>query len=156
MRRAPLIQFLCLGIAFLNASLFAEQLRKPSQGFYLDLPSRGTTPDKGITDADDLYLMVIQSRRTARIRNEQIRLEDLGSRLRTIFSFRSERRLLVTVEGRLAFGEVVKFLDAARAVEHLQFALLTPGSTPTKRQPTLFLKDQAIYTQYFFRADLAK
>jgi len=100
--------------------------------------------------------MVIESNRMARIRHEQIPIENLGSRLRTIFSYRSEKLLLVTVEGSLAMGEFVRFLDAARAVEHLQFALLTPKSFPIKQQPTLFMKGQAIYTQYFFQEDWVK
>ncbi len=150
------------GLARLAALLLCTllgnaSLAKSAQGFVLQLPSRGPDPDKGATDGDGLYLMVIESSQTARIRHEQIRLEDLGARLRKIFfSYRSERLLLVTVDAALTFEDFVRFLDAARQVEHLQFALLTPKSFPTKQQPTLFSKGRPIYTQYGFREESVK
>ncbi len=138
-----------LAALLLCALLGIVPLAKSAQGFILQLPSRGPDPDKDLTDRDGLYLMVIQSSQTARIRHEQVRLEDLGERLRKIFSYRSERLLLVNVNAPLTFEDFVRFLDAARQVEHLQFALLTPKSFPTKQQPTLFSKGRPIYTQYF-------
>jgi hypothetical protein len=57
---------------------------------------------------------------------------------------------MVAVEGQVTFGEVLSFLDAARSVDNLDFVLLTPNSVPVRQQPSLFMKGEAINTQYFF------
>jgi len=98
---------------------------------------------------DGLYLMTIESTRMFRLRSEDIRFEDLASRLQTIFRTRSERLLLVKVDGDVEVGDVIEILDTRSRVP-LQFGLMTKNSTPTAAEPSLFMNRQFIYTQYFF------
>jgi biopolymer transport protein ExbD len=123
---------------------------KVATGLRLNLLSRGPDPRPDENHGDNLYIMTILSNRKARIRHEEIQLENLGDRLRTVFSTRSEKLLLISVEGQVTVGEFVAFLDAARSVEGLNFALMTRNSVPLRQQPSLFMRGESIYTQYFF------
>ena len=148
-RWISLFGLLCATV-FFSWPLHRERLTTmPSHGFVVNLLRRGPNPDVGVTDGDGLYTLVIQPNQMARIRYEQIPLEQLGRRLQMVFRMRSEHLLLVAVEGQVTFGEVMSFLDVASSVEHFDFALLTPNSAPTRQQPSLFMKGEAIYTQYF-------
>jgi hypothetical protein len=93
--------------------------------------------------------MAIQSRRVVRIRHEYIRFEDLGARLEEVFRTRSEKLLLVKIEGLIEFRDVIEALDRASSRVHLQYGLMTEGSTPTPAEPSLFMDGKLIYTQYF-------
>jgi hypothetical protein len=144
-----------MGLVLCVAILLSWQAFKPpkavtSHGIHLNLVTRGPDPQPYATDGDGLYTLVIQSNKIARIRHEEIPLANLGSRLRTVFSTRSERLLMIAVEGQVTFGEVLSFLDAARSVENMDFVLLTPNSVPVRQEPSLFMKGEAIYTQYSF------
>ncbi len=140
---------LCLTV-LLAWLLYSPQLTgKPTNGLPLTLVRRGPDPDPRATDQDGLYHLIILTNRKARIRSEEIELNGLGTRLQTVFRTRSERLLLVSVKGQVTFGEVLSFFDAARSVDSLDIVLITPASAPLKEQPSLFIKDKHIYTQYF-------
>jgi biopolymer transport protein ExbD len=132
------------------ASLLLAFKPELSRGVYVNMLSRGPDPNPGLTDMDGLYLMTIESKHMVRLRSENIRFEDLASRLQSIFRTRSERLLLVKVDGDIEVGDVIEILDTARSRVPLKFGLLTKNSTPTAAEPSLFMNRQFIYTQYFF------
>ncbi len=123
--------------------------QRPSARIYVTLPRRGPDPFPGMTDGDGLYTMAIQAKGVVRIRHEYIRVENLGNRLEEIFRTRTERLLLVKVEGQVEFGDVIEVLDRASSRVQLQYGLLTELSTPTPAEPSLFMHGEPIYTQYF-------
>ena len=93
--------------------------------------------------------MTIRSKGVVRIRNENIHVENLGRRLEEVFRTRAERLLLVKVEGQVKFGDVIEVLDRASSRVQLQYGLITELSTPTPAEPSLFMRGESIYTQYF-------
>ncbi len=93
--------------------------------------------------------MTIQSKDAVRIRNQNIRVEELGRQLEEVFRTRVERLLLVKVEGRVEFADVIDVLDRASSRVKLQYGLMTERSTPTPAEPSLFMDGKFIYTQYF-------
>jgi hypothetical protein len=93
--------------------------------------------------------MTIQSKGVVRIRNENVRVENLGRRLEEVFRTRVERLLLVKVEGQVKFADVVDVLDRASARVKLQYGLMTERSTPKPAEPSLFMRGESIYTHYF-------
>jgi biopolymer transport protein ExbD len=123
--------------------------QKPSAGISVALLRRGPNPFPGSTDGDGLYIMTIESKRVARVRGEHIRFENLGNRLEEVFRTRSERLLLVRVEGQVEFGDVIEVLDRASSGVQLQYGLMTERSTPTPAEPCLFMGGELIFTQYF-------
>ena len=145
MRHATAITITVFSLLFLG---YTPQ--KPSAGIYVTLLRRGPDPFPGITDRDGLYIMTIQAKGVVRIRHEYISVENLGNRLAEIFRTRTERLLLVKVEGQVKFGDVIEVLDRASSRVQLQYGLITEGSTPTPAEPSLFMYGKSIYTQYFF------
>jgi biopolymer transport protein ExbD len=91
----------------------------------------------------------IQSNGVVRIRNESIHVESLGRRLEEVFRTRVERLLLVKVDGQVKFADMIDVLDRASSRVTLQYGLITERSTPTPSEPSLFMHDKLIYTQYF-------
>ena len=102
-----------------------------------------------MTDGDGLLLMSIQSKDVVRIRHESIRVENLGHRLQDVFQTRTERLLLVKVEGPVTFGDLTEVLDRASSLVRLKYGLITERSSPTPYEPSLFMQGQLVYTQYF-------
>ena len=125
-------------------------LQKPSTGIYVALLNRRPNPAPWMTDGDGLRTMTIEPKRVVRVQTESVRFEDLGVHLQKVFGTRSERLLLVRVTGPVEFGDVIAVLDRASSRVALRYCLLTEGSMPTPTEPSLFLGDQLLYTQYFF------
>jgi hypothetical protein len=103
-----------------------------------------------MTDGDGLYIMRIHSKDLVHVRNEGIRVEDLGRRLAELFQTRAERLLLVKVEGQVDLGAVIQVLDRASSQVRLQYGLITETTTPTPAEPSLFMSGKLIYTQEIF------
>ena len=93
--------------------------------------------------------MTIRSKGIVRIRNENIRVENLGHRLEEVFRTRAERLILVKVEGQVELADVIDVLDRASSQVKLQYGLMTERSTPIPAEPSLFMEGKLIYTQYF-------
>ena len=123
-------------------------------GIYVSLLNRRSDPLPEATDQDGLDIMRIQSRDVVRIRQETIRVEDLGRRLEEVFRTRAEKLLLVKVEGQIEFADLIDVLDHASSKTKLQYGLITAHTTPTPAEPSLFLHGQHVYTQYFLTQDL--
>jgi biopolymer transport protein ExbD len=137
-------------IAITVSSLLAVACtsRKLSTGINVTLLRRGPDPFH-YTDADGLYIIAIQSKDVVRIRNEYVRIENLGTRLEEVFRTRVERLIFVKVEGQVQFADVIRVLDRASSRVQLQYGLITERSTPTPAEPSLFMHGEFIYTQYF-------
>lgn len=121
----------------------------PGSSIIVTLPRRGPDPLPSMTDGDGLLLMSIQSKNVVRIRHESIRIENLGHRLQDVFQTRTERLLLVKVEGSVTFGDVMEVLDRASSRVRLKYGLITGRSSPTLSEPSLFMQGELVYTQYF-------
>jgi hypothetical protein len=123
--------------------------KEPSLGVYVSTLRRGPNPFPDRTDGDALYVITIQAQRVVRVRNEEVQFEHLGDRIEEIFRTRAERLLLVRVEGQVDFRDVIDALKQAPSRVQLQYGIITERSAPTVDEPSLFLNDNLIYTQYF-------
>jgi biopolymer transport protein ExbD len=123
--------------------------RKQAAGIYVNLVRRGPDPFPQATDQDGLYIMRIQSKDVVRIRQESIRVDNLGRRLEEAFRTRAEKLLLVKVEGQIEFADLIDVLDRASSQIKLQYGLITERTTPTPTEPSLFMHGEHVYTQYF-------
>lgn len=124
--------------------------QEPSAGIYVTLLRRGPDAAPQSTDGVGLRTLTIESKDIVRLRGEHIRLGNPGNRLEEVFRTRAERLLLVKVEGPVMFADVIDVLQRASSHVPLQFALITARSTPTPAEPSLFMRGEAIYTQYVF------
>ena len=145
MRHAATFSALVLSLLFPGC-----RNQKTSAGIYLTLLSRGADPFPGRPDHDGLYVMTIMSKRSVRIRHEEIRFENLGDRIEEVFRTRVERLILVRVEERVEFRDVIEALDRASARTRLRYGLITERTEPTPAEPCLIMDGRCIYTQYFF------
>jgi biopolymer transport protein ExbD len=127
--------------------------RKQAAGIYLSLLRRGPEAFPQATDQDGSYIMRIQSRDVVRIRQETIRVENLGRRLEEVFRTRAEKLLLVQVEGQIEFADLIDVLDRGSSQIKLQYGLITDRTAPTPTEPSLFMHGKHVYTQYFLTAN---
>lgn len=88
--------------------------------------------------------MSIQAKDVVRIRHESIRVENLGHRIQEVFQTRTERLLLVKVEGPVTFGDVIEVLGRASFLVRLQYGLITERSSPTPSEPSLFMQGELV------------
>jgi hypothetical protein len=134
----------------MSLALVGCRTQESPVGLSVTLLRRGPDPFPGYTDGDNLYIMTILPKHLVRIRNEHIPYEDLGNRIEKVFRTRTEKLLLVEVEGQLEYGDVIEVLERARSWVPLRFGLMTELTEPTPAEPSLFVDGEVVYTRYFF------
>ena len=95
--------------------------------FWLHVPKKETAAAAPDTPSDGPVPIVVSVRadRTVWINADQVPLAELGARLERIFAARSDRLVFFDAEDRVAYGDAVAVLDAARGGGATNIAVLT-------------------------------
>ena len=95
--------------------------------FWLHVPKKETAAAAQEAPSDGPVPIVVSVRadRTVWINADQVPLAELGARLERIFAARSDRLVFFDAEDRVAYGDAVAVLDAARGGGATNIAVLT-------------------------------
>ena len=100
--------------------------------FWLHVPKKETaaaTPEPP-SDAPVPIVVSVHADRTVWINADQVPLAELGARLERIFAARSDRLGFFDADDRVAYGDAVAVLDAARGGGATNIAVLTEPVLP--------------------------
>ena len=96
--------------------------------FWLHVPKKETAAQAAQeqpSDAPVPVVVTVRADRTVWINADQVPVEELATRLERIFAARTDRLVFFDAEDRVAYGDAVKVLDAARGGGATNIAVLT-------------------------------
>lgn len=85
-----------------------------------DQPSDGPVP----------IVVTVRADKTIWINKERVELRELGDKLQRIFAARADRLLFFDADDRVAYGDAMRALDAARGGGATNIAVLTEPALP--------------------------
>ena len=124
--RIALRILLILTAVLLLAIWSSRRLSRRSAGIYVELPAESSA-----LDCRDMVL-TISKPHTVKINYDTVPLESLAARLKSIYSQRYWRVLLVRADPEVSFEEAIGVVDVAHgAVSDMQLVMLTPKTEKT-------------------------
>ncbi len=100
--------------------------------FWLHVPKKETeaaTPDQP-SDGPVPIVVSVRADRSVWINADRVEVAELGERLQRIFAARTDRLVFFDADDRLAYGDAVTVLDAARGGGATNIAVLTEPVLP--------------------------
>ena len=88
------------------------------------VPQTNQDQEPGAIDPSVIVVSIGESARIA-INNEETSIVNLGSKLRDIYSKRSNKNMFVSASAKLPYGDVVKIIDIAKGAGVGDIGLLT-------------------------------
>jgi biopolymer transport protein ExbD len=106
--------------------IFMAALPLGVRGLDVNLPAETQRQEQQQPDVSQIVLNYTADRKIS-INNQDVTIDDLEERLRTIFEDREMKTMFIMGAGTLRYGEIVDVIDAAKAAGVEKVGIVTEG-----------------------------
>ena len=106
--------------------IFMVTLPLNQRGLDVNLPAETQAPKQTQVDVNQIVLNYSADKKIS-VNNQDVTLDELESRLRTIFEERKEKTMFIIGAGTLRYGEIVRVIDSAKGAGVEKVGIVTEG-----------------------------
>jgi biopolymer transport protein TolR len=106
--------------------IFMVTLPLNQRGLDVNLPAETQQAQQTQVDVNQIVLNYSADRKIS-VNNQDVTLDELENRLRTIFEERKEKTMFIIGAGTLRYGDIVQVIDAAKGAGVEKVGIVTEG-----------------------------
>jgi biopolymer transport protein ExbD len=106
--------------------IFMAALPLSQKGIDVNLPAETRSADQQVVDVSQIVLEYTADRRMS-VNKQDVTIQDLEERLRSIFEERKDKTMFIAGAGSLRYGDIIEVIDAAKGAGVEKVGIVTEG-----------------------------